>query len=185
MTRGSRGYNQAGRAGGHLRVKVNLLIFKDEKTKDTVMYHSWWWDIAIFCPLGWHDQHLLLYIFWSLQGFPGDLARNLGEDATLANILQMLDEHYGVVMMFDTQGTLFSQTRIQVECGWVQSTLVTTGSDTPVGVSRKDSRRACGGDEMRLFLPGPETPNTGTCWPTKWMANTLLITPTCSLQHGI
>ena len=27
------------------------------------------------------------------------------------------------------------------------------------------------------------TLNTGTCWPTKWMANTPLVTPTCSLQH--
>ena len=26
------------------------------------------------------------------------------------------------------------------------------------------------------------TPNTGTCWPTKWVANAPLVTPTCSLQ---
>ena len=40
-------------------------------------------------------------MFWSLQGFLGDLARSLGEDTTLNNVLQMLDEHYGIVMMFD------------------------------------------------------------------------------------
>ena len=83
-------------------MKVNLLIFKDEKTKDVVTYHSWQWDIAIFHCSGWDDQHLLLYIFWSLQGFPGDLARSLGKDATLTNVLHMLNEHYGVVMMFNT-----------------------------------------------------------------------------------
>ena len=44
---------------------------------------------------------LLPYAFRSLQGFPGDLARSLGEDATLTNILWMLDEHYGMVMTFD------------------------------------------------------------------------------------
>ena len=77
-------------------------IFKDEKTKDAVTYHSWQWDIAIFCCLGWDDQHLLPYVFWSLQGFPGDLARSLGEDATLNDILQMLDKHYGIVMTFNT-----------------------------------------------------------------------------------
>ena len=39
MTRGSGESNQAGRG---LRVKVNLQIFKDEKTKDAVTYHSGW-----------------------------------------------------------------------------------------------------------------------------------------------
>ena len=77
-------------------------IFKDEKTKDGVTYHLWWWDVAIFCHLGWDDQHLLLYIFQSLQGFPGDLARSSGKNATITEILQMLDEHYVMVMIFDT-----------------------------------------------------------------------------------
>ena len=44
---------------------------------------------------------MLPYVFWSLQGFPGDLARSLGKDTTLSDILQILDEHYGVVMTFD------------------------------------------------------------------------------------
>ena len=82
-------------------MKVNLLTFKDEKTKDAVTYHSWWWDIAIFHHLGWDNQHLLQYVFWSLQEFPGDLARSLDEDTTLNDVLQTLDEHYGIVMTFD------------------------------------------------------------------------------------
>ena len=81
--------------------KVNLLIFKDEKTKDAVTYHSWWWDVAIFHCSGWNDQYLLQYVFRSLQGFPEDLTRSLGEDATMTDVLQMLDEHYGMVIMFD------------------------------------------------------------------------------------
>ena len=36
-----------------------------------------------------------------MQGFPGDLARNLGKDTTLNDVFQMLDEHYVVVMIFD------------------------------------------------------------------------------------
>ena len=52
MMTGSRESNQAGRTGRGLRVKVNLLIFKDEKTKDAVSYCLWWWDIAIFNHLG-------------------------------------------------------------------------------------------------------------------------------------
>ena len=31
-----------------LQVKVNLPMFKDEKTKDAVTYQSWQWDVAIF-----------------------------------------------------------------------------------------------------------------------------------------
>ena len=82
-------------------MRVNLLIFKDEKTKDAVTYHLWWWYIAIFCHSGWHDQHLLQYILQSLQGFLGDLARSLGDDTTLTDVLQMLGEHYGSVMTFN------------------------------------------------------------------------------------
>ena len=100
MMRGSRESNWVGGAGS-LRVKISLPIFKDEKAKDAVPYHSWQWDIAIFCHSGWDNQHLLLYVFQSLQGFPGDFARSLGHDAILTNILQTLDEHYGMVMTFD------------------------------------------------------------------------------------
>ena len=101
MTRTSRGSNRSAGAGRGLWVKVNLLIFKDKKSKDAVIYCSWWWDVAIFHQSGWDDQHLLPYVFHSLQGFPGNLARSLGKDATLSDILHMLDENYGVVMMFN------------------------------------------------------------------------------------
>ena len=37
-----------------------------------------------------------------MQGLPGDLARSFGKGATLNDVLQILYEHYGVVMMFDT-----------------------------------------------------------------------------------
>ena len=101
MMRPSGESNPPVQPGRGLRVKVNMPIFKDEKTKDTVTYHSWQWDTAFFCCSGWNDQHLLPYVFWSLQGFLGDLAWSLGEDATKSDVLQMLDEHYGVVMTFN------------------------------------------------------------------------------------
>ena len=71
-------------------------------SQDTVTYHTWWWIIAIFCCLDWDDQNLLPYVFHSLQGFSGHLARCLWEDATLNDIPQMLDKHYGMVMTFNT-----------------------------------------------------------------------------------
>ena len=37
-----------------------------------------------------------------LQEFLGNLARSLGEDTTLSDVLQTLDKHYGVIMSFDT-----------------------------------------------------------------------------------
>ena len=57
--------------------------------------------MSVFHHSGWDDCHLLPYVFRSLQGFLGDLARSLGEDATLGIVLQMLDEHYGVMMAFN------------------------------------------------------------------------------------
>ena len=56
---------------------------------------------SYFCHPGYDDQHLLPYIFQSLQGYLGDLARSLGKDTTLDDVLQILDEHYDVVMTFD------------------------------------------------------------------------------------
>ena len=47
MTRVSRESNQPVWAERGLRVKVNLPIFKDEKTEDAVTYHLQWWDRAI------------------------------------------------------------------------------------------------------------------------------------------
>ena len=43
----------------------------------------------------------LPYVFRSLQGFPGDLARSLGDDATLGDVLQMLDKLYSIMMTFN------------------------------------------------------------------------------------
>ena len=83
-------------------MKVNPLTFKDEKTKDTVTYHSWWWDKAIFCHLAWDERHLLPYVIQSLQGFLGDPVRSLCKDNAPNDILQTLDKHYGMVMMFDS-----------------------------------------------------------------------------------
>ena len=83
-------------------VEVNLPTFKDEKAKDAVTYCSWWWDMSVFHHSSWNDCHLLPYVFRSLQGFSGDLARSLGEDANQVNVLQTLGKHYGIVMTFDT-----------------------------------------------------------------------------------
>ena len=32
--------------GGHM--KINLLVFKDEDTKDAVTYQSWHWDLTVY-----------------------------------------------------------------------------------------------------------------------------------------
>ena len=100
MTRASDESNWPVWPGRGLRVKVNLQIFKGKKAKDALTYHSWWLDVAIFCSSGGDDHYMLQYVFWSLQRFP-DLAWSLGEDATLSDVLQMLDKHYGIVMTFD------------------------------------------------------------------------------------
>ena len=97
----SRESGQSGQAWRGFKIKANLSTFKDEKAKDTVTYCSWHWDVFMFYHSSWDDYHLLPYVFRSLQGFPGDLVRSLGEDATMGDILWMLDEHYGVMMTFE------------------------------------------------------------------------------------
>ena len=57
--------------------------------------------MSVFLHSGWDDHHLLPYVFRSLQGFLGVLVRSLDEGTTLDKVLQMLDEHYGVVMIFN------------------------------------------------------------------------------------
>ena len=99
----SRESNQSLQAGGGLRVKVNLLIFKDEKTKDAVTYHSWQWDVAIFCHSGWDDQYSLPCIFQLLQEFLGDLA-SLGEDAIRGECGQIW-HHLSSRSRFSSQST--------------------------------------------------------------------------------
>ena len=101
MTETSNRRNRSAYAGRDLWVKVNLPTFKERKSKDAVTYHSWQWDVVIFHWSGLDDQHFLPYALHLLQGFLGNVARSLGKDATLNDVLQMLDEHYGVVMMFD------------------------------------------------------------------------------------
>ena len=76
----SRESGQLGWTGRGFRVNVNLPTFKDEKAKDAVAYHSWQWDVSLFCCYSWDDHHLLPYVIRSLQGFLGDLVRSLGED---------------------------------------------------------------------------------------------------------
>ena len=90
----------SGQTGRDFRVWVNLPTFKDEKAKDTVTYQLWCWDVSVFCWSGW-DNHNFWPMSRSLQGFPRDLVRSLGKDATLSNVLKMLDEHYSVMMTFD------------------------------------------------------------------------------------
>ena len=100
----SRESGHSGQTRRGFRVKVNLPTFKDKKARDTVTYHSWHSDMSEFHCSSWDDCHLLPYVFRSLQGFLGDLAGSLDEDATLGDVLQMLDEQYGVMMIFDTLG---------------------------------------------------------------------------------
>ena len=102
---------QSGKTRRGFWVKVNLPTFKDEKAKDSVTYHLWQWVLSMFCHSGLDDCHMLPCVFRNFQGFLGDLVRSLVEDVTLGNVLQTLDEHYGVVMTFDTLSKEFYSLR--------------------------------------------------------------------------
>ena len=148
MMRGSRDGNWAGRAGRGLRMKVNLPIFKDEKTKDAVPYHLWRWEIAFFCHLGWDDECLLPYVFHSLQGFLGDLTRSLCKDAMLTNILQC---------WMSTMAWWWHLTPLvksSLPSGKVLGRMWLSSECIPVGVAGKDWTGACGGGEWDHFFKG-------------------------------
>ena len=93
---------QLGQTGRGFSLKVILPTFKDEKAKDTVTYCSWQFDMTVFHCSGWDYHHMLPCVFMSLEGFLGDLARSLGEDANMDDVLQTLNEHFGIMITFDT-----------------------------------------------------------------------------------
>ena len=75
-------------------MKINLLVFKDEDTKDAMTYQSWCWDLTVYHHARCQDNTLLPYVNHSLQGYPGELVRSSGTDVTLDDILTILDERY-------------------------------------------------------------------------------------------
>ena len=82
-------------------MKINLLVFEDEDTKDAITYQSWHWDLIVYDHTGYWDCTLLSYAIHSLQGYPGELLRNLGTDITLDDVLTILDEHCNNVKALD------------------------------------------------------------------------------------
>ena len=100
---------------------------------------------------------MLPYVFQSLQEFPGELARSLGEDATLSDVLQTMDEHYGVVMMIDA----ISEELCSLKQGSGENIAkfgLCLSQQVQIlhRVSQKDPTGACRGDEVRSLLQGPE-----------------------------
>ena len=75
--------------------------FKDDDTKDAVMYQSWHWYLTVYCHPECWDCTLLPYAIHSLQGYLGELVRGLGTDITLDDVLTILDEHYNNVKALD------------------------------------------------------------------------------------
>ena len=82
-------------------MQINLLVFKDEDTKDAVTYQSWHWDLTVYCHAVCGDCTLLLYAIHSLQGYPGELVRSSGTDITLDDSYTILDEYYKNVKALD------------------------------------------------------------------------------------
>ena len=70
---GSRCSRQGRRHQEETRMKINLLIFKDEDTKDAVTYQSWRWDLTVYRCAGCRDRTLLPYAIRSIQGYLGEL----------------------------------------------------------------------------------------------------------------
>ena len=109
---GSRHSRRGRRHWEETRMKINLLIFKDEDAKDTVTYQSWRWDLTVYRHAGCRDHTLLPYAIRSLQGYPGELVHSSGTDITLYEVLTMLDEHYNNVKALDALNQELFQMRM-------------------------------------------------------------------------
>ena len=117
--------------GGHM--KINLLVFKDEDTKDAVTYQSWCWDLTVYHHAGCQDCTLLPYVIHSLQGYPGELVRSLGMDITLDDVLTILDEHYNNVKTLDA---LNQELKSSFSYGWAKKRQCWTGVYASPGTSK-------------------------------------------------
>ena len=72
-------------------MEINLLVFKDEDTKDAVMYQSLCWNLTVYHHAGCQDCTLLPYAIHLLQGYTGELVKSLGVDITMDDVLTILD----------------------------------------------------------------------------------------------
>ena len=182
QTRVSQQSIQSGWTGRGFRVKVSLPTFKDEKAKDTVTYCSWWWDMSMFCCSGLDNCHLLPYVFRSLQSFPGDLVRSLGEDATLCNVLQMLDEHYGVMITFDALCKELYSLKWEWERMWLSLEYTYPNKfryfrqSIPAESNRNMWRKWSGIASIKALVL-----SIRECWPTRAMVKILSPILNCSL----
>ena len=83
-------------------MKINLLVLKDQDTKDAITYQSWCWDLTVYHHTGCLDCTLLPCTIHSLQGYPWELVRSSGMGITVNDILTILDQHYNNVKALDT-----------------------------------------------------------------------------------
>ena len=93
-------------------MKINLLVFQDEDTKDAVSYQSWCWDLTVYPHARCQDCTLLPYAIHLLQGYPGELVRSSEMDITLDDVLIILDKHYNNVKALDTLNQELFQLRM-------------------------------------------------------------------------
>ena len=90
---------QCGENAAHM--KINIPVFKDKDTKDTMTYHSWRWDLMVYHHAKCRNCMLLPYTIWSLKGYPRELVWSSGMDITLADMLTILDGHYNNMKVLD------------------------------------------------------------------------------------
>ena len=81
--------------------KIDLPIFKNEDAKDGITYMAWRHDVRLYRMQGVPDRVLLPRVYRSLQGPPGDLARGLGLNVSLPEMIEYLDQYYGNSLGYD------------------------------------------------------------------------------------
>ena len=85
---------------GKFSYKIDLPVFDDIAKNAKVTYVTWRFDVQKHRKVH-SDDSLLPHVYRSLQGFPGELARSLGDDITLKELVEGLDDYFGVVIDYD------------------------------------------------------------------------------------
>ena len=120
--------------------------------------------------------HLLI-----ITGVPWRLSRNLGEDATLTNILQILMST--VVWWWHSMPLVRSSIPSSKDLGsmWLSSECTCCSRYRYFSQNTWEGfNRSTWSGWNKIISMRAWTPNISACWLTKWMENTLLATLTCS-----
>ena len=176
--------NWAGQAGRGLRVKVNLPIFKDEKTKDAVTYHLWQGD-SYFLLLRLGQPILVAIHLMVITGVPWRPCQQFWwgcyPNQSYRCWTSAMPWWWCLMPLVSSSipsSKVPGRMWLSLECACCSRFRYLSQS------TLEEFNRSMWSRRNEIICMRAWTLNIGICWLTKWMVNAPLATPTCSLQPG-